>query len=113
RAVHVTLDEDTAHPQLILSSDGKSVCRGDRRRTVPERAERYDTYHCVLGREHFAAGRTFWQVDVGTESSGVWAVGVAKESARRKGWINPAPQDGILALFHCGGKYWALTSPDH
>ncbi|XP_072704014.1 butyrophilin subfamily 2 member A2-like isoform X8 [Ciconia boyciana] len=110
---HVTLDADTAHPQLILSAGGKSVRRGDTRQAMPDNPERYDTYHCVLGQEGFVSGRFFWEVDVGTEDGGVWAMGVAKESMKRKGWINPAPQDGILALFHCGGKYWALTSPDH
>ncbi|XP_035197059.1 butyrophilin subfamily 1 member A1-like isoform X5 [Oxyura jamaicensis] len=111
--LHVTLDADTAHPQLILSTDGKKVRRGDTRQPMPDNPERYDTYHCVLGQEGFVSGRCFWEVDVGTEEGGVWAMGVARESMKRKGWINPAPQDGILAIFHCGGKYWALTSPDH
>ncbi|KAK1196790.1 BT1A1 protein, partial [Pygoscelis papua] len=112
-AVHITLDADTAHPQLILSAGGKSVRRGDTRQAMPDNPERYDTYHCVLGQEGFVSGRYFWEVDVGTAKEGIWAMGVAKESMKRKGWINPAPQDGILALFHCGGKHWALTSPDH
>ncbi|NXL85046.1 BT1A1 protein, partial [Alectura lathami] len=109
----VTLDADTAHSQLILSADGKKVRRGDTHQPMPDNPERYDTYHCVLGREGFVSGRYFWEVDVGTVEGGVWALGVAKDSMKRKGWINPAPQDGILALFHCGGKHWALTSPDH
>ncbi|XP_062454563.1 butyrophilin subfamily 1 member A1-like isoform X2 [Rhea pennata] len=111
--VHVTLDADTAHPQLILSADGKNVRRGDTRQAMPDNPERFDTYHCVLGQEGFISGRYFWEVDVGTEEGGVWAMGVARESMKRKGWINPAPQDGILAIFQCGGQYWALTSPDH
>ncbi|XP_069738064.1 butyrophilin subfamily 1 member A1-like [Phaenicophaeus curvirostris] len=111
--VHVTLDEDTAHPQLILWAGGTKVRRGDTRRDVPANPERYDTYHCVLGHQVFSCRRHFWEVDVGTEEGGVWAMGVAKETMKRKGWINPAPQDGILALFFCGGKFWALTSPDH
>ncbi|NXI97356.1 BT1A1 protein, partial [Psophia crepitans] len=109
----VTLDADTAHPQLILSADGRSVRRGDARQAVPDNPERYDTYHCVLGRETFVSGRYFWEVDVGTAEGGGWAMGVAKEAMKRKGWINPAPPDGIWALFHCGGKCWALTFPEH
>ncbi|NWH83160.1 BT1A1 protein, partial [Piaya cayana] len=111
--VHVTLDEATAHPQLILGAGGTRIRRGDTRRAVPDNPERYDTYHCVLGRQVFSGGRHFWEVDVGTGERGVWAAGVARETAKRKGWINPAPQDGIVALFFCGGKFWALTSPDH
>ncbi|KFW05825.1 Butyrophilin subfamily 1 member A1, partial [Fulmarus glacialis] len=108
----ITLDEDTAHPQLILEAGGKTVRRGDTRQPMADNPERYDTYHCVLAQEGFVSGRCFWEVDVGTDERGVWAMGVAKDTMKRKGWIN-APQDGILALFHCGGKYWALTNPDH
>lgn len=79
---------------------------------MPDNPERYDTFPCVLGRERFVSGRHFWEVDVGT-ARGVWAMGVAKESTKRKGPINPVPQEGILALSSYWGKYWALTSPDH
>ncbi|XP_029861802.1 butyrophilin subfamily 1 member A1-like isoform X1 [Aquila chrysaetos chrysaetos] len=110
---YITLDEDTAHPQLILSAGGKSVRRGHTWQAVPDNPERYDTFSCVLGRETFVSGRHFWEVDVATEEGGIWAMGVAKESTKRKGWINPGPRVGILALYHWGGKYWAVTSPDH
>ncbi|XP_049649074.1 butyrophilin subfamily 1 member A1-like [Accipiter gentilis] len=110
---YITLDEDTAHPQLILSAGGKSVRCGNTCQAVPDNPERYDTFPCVLGRERFVSGRHFWEVDVEMEKGGAWAMGVAKESTKRKGPINPVPQEGILALSHCGGNYWALTSPDH
>ncbi|XP_010077415.1 PREDICTED: butyrophilin subfamily 1 member A1-like, partial [Pterocles gutturalis] len=110
---YVTLDEDTSHPQLILWACGKTVRHGDTRQAMTDNPERYDTYDYVLGREGFVSGRYFWEVDVGMEERGVWAMWMAKESMKRKGWINPAPQDRILALLHCRGKYWALTSPDH
>ncbi|KAM9263895.1 butyrophilin subfamily 1 member A1-like [Morus bassanus] len=110
--VHVTLDADTAHPKLILSAGGKSVRPGRIWQALPDNPERYNTYRCVLGQEGFISGRCFWEVDVRMEEEAVWAMGVAKESTKRKGWINPTPEDGILALYHCDGKYWAMTSPD-
>uniref|UniRef100_A0A8B9MSP8 B30.2/SPRY domain-containing protein n=1 Tax=Accipiter nisus TaxID=211598 RepID=A0A8B9MSP8_9AVES len=110
---YITLDEDTAHPQLILSAGRKSVRCGNTYQAVPDNPKRYDTFHCVLGQEIFVSGRHFWEVDVEMEKGGAWAMGVAKESMKRKGPIDPGPQEGILALSHCRGNYWALTSPDH
>ncbi|XP_064330113.1 butyrophilin subfamily 1 member A1-like [Phalacrocorax carbo] len=109
--VHVTLDADTAHPELILSAGGKSVRRGATRQKVPDKPERYDTDRCVLGQEGFTSGRYFWDVDVGKGEGGEWALGVAKESTKRKGEIDLDPRNGIWAIGHWSGEYWALTSP--
>ncbi|XP_064330009.1 butyrophilin subfamily 1 member A1-like isoform X10 [Phalacrocorax carbo] len=110
--LHVTLDADTAHPQLILSDGGKSVRCGDTRQEVPDNPERYDTYRCVLGQEGFTSGRYFWDVDVGMEEGGFWALGVAKESTERKGEIDRDPRNGIWGIGHWKGEYRALTSPE-
>ncbi|XP_064330079.1 butyrophilin subfamily 1 member A1-like [Phalacrocorax carbo] len=110
--VHVTLDADTAHPQLILSDGGKSVRWGVTRQEVPDNPERYDTDPCVLGQEGFTSGRYFWDVDVGVEEGGLWALGVAKESTERKGEIDRDPRNGIWAIGHWWGEYWAVTSPE-
>ncbi|XP_059571017.1 butyrophilin subfamily 1 member A1-like isoform X2 [Alligator mississippiensis] len=109
--VSLTLDADTAHPQLILSEDCKYVRRGDTQQDLPDNPGRYDTYHCVLGCEGFSSGRHCWGVKAA--DAGVWAMGVARDSMKRKGWISPTPEEGIWAIFQCGGEYWALTSPNH
>ncbi|XP_064330026.1 butyrophilin subfamily 1 member A1-like isoform X2 [Phalacrocorax carbo] len=111
--VHVTLDADTAHPELILSDGGKSVRCGDTRQEVPDNPERYDTDPCVLGQEGFTSGRYFWDVDVGMEEGGFWELGVAKESTKRKGEIDRDPRNGIWGIGHMKGEYRALTSPYH
>ncbi|XP_067425475.1 zinc finger protein RFP-like [Emydura macquarii macquarii] len=92
---NVTLDPGTAHPELVLSEDGKSVRWADTRQRVPNNPERFDTEPCVLGCEGFTSGRHCWEVEVG--DGGYWAVGVARESVRRKGWISPSPEEGIWA----------------
>ncbi|XP_026519142.1 zinc finger protein RFP-like [Terrapene carolina triunguis] len=110
RQVNVTLDPDTAHPWLVLSEDQKSVRRGDTRQRLPNYPERFDCWACVLGCEGFTSGRHCWEVEIG--DGDLWAVGVAKESVRRKGEISPSPEEEIWAVQWCWwGKFQALTSP--
>ncbi|XP_014749147.1 PREDICTED: E3 ubiquitin-protein ligase TRIM11-like [Sturnus vulgaris] len=104
----VTLDPDTAHPELVLSEDGKSVWRGAGARELPASPERFDYWPFVLGQQRFAAGRHCWDVDVG--DGGDWAVGVARESVPRKGRLSLGPQGGIWGLEKWGGQVRALTT---
>ncbi|XP_044855973.1 thaicobrin-like isoform X7 [Mauremys mutica] len=99
---NVTLDPDTAHPLLVVSEDGRSVRRADAWQDLPDRPERFDTCHCVLGAEGFTAGRRYWEVEVG--NGRYWAVGVARASVRRKGRISPSPEEGIWAMGIHGRK---------
>ncbi|XP_067169809.1 butyrophilin subfamily 1 member A1-like isoform X28 [Apteryx mantelli] len=107
----VSLDPDTAHPQLILSEDCRGVRWGDTRQNLPNSQKRFDSSFCVLGRKGFIVGKHWWEVEgeVGAESH--WAVGVARESLRRKGPIEPSPDKGIWAVQYQKGKFEALTSP--
>uniref|UniRef100_A0A8U7NBT5 Uncharacterized protein n=1 Tax=Corvus moneduloides TaxID=1196302 RepID=A0A8U7NBT5_CORMO len=102
---NVTLDPSTAHPNLQLSEDGKEVRGQLVPRDVPDHPERFDFEPCVLARGGFASGRHFWEVEVG--QGGVWALGVVRESARRRGPLSLTPKEGVWALeaFH------SLTSP--
>ncbi|XP_037769634.1 zinc finger protein RFP-like [Chelonia mydas] len=110
RQANVTLDADTAHPQLVLSEDGKSVRRGDTRQDLPDNPERFDTERWVLGCGGFTMGRHCWEVAVG--DGRYWAVGVARESVGRKGRISLSPEGGIWALQRWGYRFRALTSPE-
>ncbi|CAM5098943.1 unnamed protein product [Natator depressus] len=107
----VTLDPDTAHPDLILSADRRCV-RWGTRQDLPDSHERFDYEPCVLGCEGFTSGRHYWEVEVGVKGRGVWAVGVAKESVGRKGEISFTPERGIWAVQGRGDRYRAVTSPD-
>ncbi|XP_032637606.2 LOW QUALITY PROTEIN: zinc finger protein RFP-like [Chelonoidis abingdonii] len=108
RQVNVTLDPDTAHPQLVLSENQKSVRWGDTQQRLPDNPERFDYDPCVLGCEGFTSGRHCWEVEVG--DGGCWAVGVARESVGRKGQISCSPERGIWAVEWLG-QFQALTSP--
>ncbi|CAM4655097.1 unnamed protein product [Lepidochelys olivacea] len=111
--VNVTLDPDTAHPDLTVSADRRRVRWGDTRQDLPDNPERCDTVPCVLGCEGFTSGRHYWEVEVEVEGEwrGLCAVGVARESVGRKGWISPEPEQGIWAGMCSEDEYWALTSP--
>ncbi|XP_065419970.1 butyrophilin subfamily 1 member A1-like [Chrysemys picta bellii] len=106
---NVTLDPDTAHPELVLFEDRKSVRRGDTRQDLPDNPERFDFWACVLGCEGFTSGRHCWEVEVG--GGQFWAVGVARESVGRKEWVNRSPEGGIWAVEQDCGQLWALTYP--
>ncbi|XP_036452729.1 E3 ubiquitin-protein ligase TRIM39-like [Colossoma macropomum] len=109
-AVDVTLDPDTAHPQLILSDDGKQVTCGDKRQNLPENPERFDYCFCVLGKEGFSSGRFYYEVQVSGKTD--WTLGVTTESSKRKGNITARPKNGFWRLFlRNETEYKAQDSP--
>ncbi|XP_034645133.1 thaicobrin-like [Trachemys scripta elegans] len=107
--MNVTLDPDTAHPQLVLSEDGKCVRQADTQQDLPNNPERFDTDRCVVGCEEFTSGRHCWEVEV--QGGRYWAVGVARESVRRKGRISCNPEEGIWAVQWWLYQFWHLTDP--
>ncbi|KAM6177356.1 butyrophilin subfamily 2 member A2-like [Erethizon dorsatum] len=109
-AADVVLDPDTAHPELFLSEDGRSVRRGPSRQSLPDNPERFDCRPCVLGRESFSSGRHFWEVEV--ENVMVWAIGVCRDRVERKGEALLLPQNGFWTLEMFGNQYRALSSPE-
>ncbi|XP_051949090.1 E3 ubiquitin-protein ligase TRIM21-like isoform X2 [Xyrauchen texanus] len=96
-AVDVTLDPDTAHPELILSDNGKQVKTGDFKHDVPDYPERFDACHCVLGKEGFSSGRFYFEVQVKGKTK--WDLGVARESSNRKGPLTLTPAKGYWTVW--------------
>ncbi|XP_070594090.1 zinc finger protein RFP-like [Erythrolamprus reginae] len=107
--VNITLDRDTANPQVIISEDRKSARWDVTRTDVPHNPKRFKSSCCVLGCEGFTSGRHYWEVNV--EDGGIWAIGVARGSVRRKIELKLTPEEGIWALQGDFGQYQALTSP--
>ncbi|KAM9368093.1 E3 ubiquitin-protein ligase TRIM7-like [Phaethornis superciliosus] len=101
--VSLTLDPTTAHPQLIVSTDGRNV-RWEDPPQVPT-PQGVPTHPCVLSSEAFTSGRWCWEVEVTPKGS--WALGVAAESMK-KGEENPEMELWSLGL--CEGHFWVLTS---
>uniref|UniRef100_A0A672RII4 Bloodthirsty-related gene family, member 26 n=1 Tax=Sinocyclocheilus grahami TaxID=75366 RepID=A0A672RII4_SINGR len=87
-----TLDPDTAHPNLILSDDGKQVRHGDTEQKLPDKLERFDTYPCVLRKEGFSSERFYFEVQVQGKTD--WTLGV----------ITLKPEDGYWTVVLRKGK---------
>ncbi|XP_075769732.1 uncharacterized protein LOC142823141 [Pelodiscus sinensis] len=109
-AVDVTLDPNTAHPNLILSADRKQVRHGDTCWTQSYNSEQFDRCVSVLGAERFTGGKRYWEVEVGDKTG--WALGVCRESANRKGKVSFTPENGYWAVWLKDGNYLACTSPE-
>ncbi|XP_048785965.1 tripartite motif-containing protein 15-like isoform X3 [Lagopus muta] len=102
---NITMDPTTAHPNLHLSEDRKQARGQLMPQELPENPERFSFEPCVLGCQGFTSGRHFWEVEVG--QGGVWALGVARASMKRKGPMSFSPKEGVWAL----EAYHSLTSP--
>uniref|UniRef100_A0A4X2KM53 Tripartite motif containing 58 n=1 Tax=Vombatus ursinus TaxID=29139 RepID=A0A4X2KM53_VOMUR len=108
--VNVRLDPATAHPSLHLTEDQQSIWDGNVWQEVPNNAERFDTWPCVLGMESFTSGKHYWVVTMGDKTE--WGLGVCLDTAPRKGEAAPSPENGIWALWLLEGKdYMVLASP--
>ncbi|XP_030282098.1 E3 ubiquitin-protein ligase TRIM39-like [Sparus aurata] len=109
-AVDVTLDPDTAHPNLILSDDGKHVHDSDIKKNLPDKPERFNLCVNVLAKQKFSSGRFYYEVQVKGKTG--WDLGVARESINRKGNISPTPQNGYwMICLRNKNEYSARADP--
>ncbi len=107
-SVEVTLDQDTANPDLLITDEKKMRC-GFERKDVPNYHQRFDGWWCAAAVEGFSSGRHYWEVEVGERD---WRLGVAKESALRKGFKSLNTNTGYLTLrLERGSELKALTVP--
>ncbi|KAK9976443.1 hypothetical protein ABG768_021648 [Culter alburnus] len=81
----LTLDPNTAHPCLTLSTDLTSVSYSDEDKNCPDNPERIDDYACVLSSEGFNSGTHCWDVEVGDNT--YWCLGITTASNQRKGEV--------------------------
>ncbi|XP_030247648.1 zinc finger protein RFP-like [Sparus aurata] len=107
-AEDVTLDPDTAHPQLILSEDGKQVHHADVKKKLQDNRKRFSTGLCVVGKQVISTGQFYFEVQVKGKTQ--WFIGVAKESINRKGPLDIDPQNGFWTLaLRKENEYWAAA----
>ncbi|XP_074786535.1 butyrophilin subfamily 1 member A1-like [Athene noctua] len=109
----VTLDPETAHPQLVLSPDRRRVSWQKAEQHLPCNIKRFRNVPCVLGREGFKKGRHCWEVAVQGEVAGdaLWGVGVVRDSVNRDGNSGLSPDAGVWAVRHFGNEFQSHTVP--
>ncbi|KAM5126141.1 E3 ubiquitin/ISG15 ligase TRIM25-like [Mantella aurantiaca] len=83
-AADILLDVNTAHNDLHISVDMKTVSWSDIKQNRPETPERFQDCYQVLSSRSFSSGRHYWEVDVG--GSDDWIVGMCYPSIDRRGW---------------------------
>ncbi|XP_078272343.1 nuclear factor 7, ovary-like [Rhinoraja longicauda] len=107
--VSVALDVETAHGQLHVSDDRKSMHFVGGWRNLPDTGKRFIQNTCVLGSEGFTSGRYYWEVGIGSNQG--WSLGVAAESVDRKGAGVLTPETGVWSIRRDGNDVNVGTSP--
>ncbi|XP_036065334.1 tripartite motif-containing protein 60-like [Onychomys torridus] len=96
--IDVTFDLDTAHPQLVISKDRKSVFYSEARQGVRVcgSPQRFLLWPALLGSQGLHSGRCYWEVKVGNES--LWTLGVCQDCLPGD-WSNqPSVAEGFWAI---------------
>ncbi|KAM6985191.1 E3 ubiquitin-protein ligase TRIM47 [Aplochiton taeniatus] len=97
---NLTLDPDTAHPNLIITDFDTKVEEGRPRGQEPDLPQRFTRFCGVLATAMYSGGQHYWEVDV--RDKGVWYLGVTTEHSNRKGFVSLCPAAG----------YWSLCLQD-
>ncbi|XP_067248952.1 NACHT, LRR and PYD domains-containing protein 3-like [Chanodichthys erythropterus] len=96
-ACDLTLDSNTANPQLILSEDNRKVTHVRESQSYPDHPERFDECPQVLCSESLS-GRCYWEA----EWSGYAEISVTYKGINRKGGV------GNECLFGSNDQSWSL-----
>ncbi|KAK7918949.1 hypothetical protein WMY93_010233 [Mugilogobius chulae] len=110
-AEELVLDPDSAHPDLLLSEGNTRMrCVPERgQRDVPCCPQRFTGWWCAVAQQGFISGTHYWEVEVGDRD---WRVGVACESAVRRGYRALNTHTGFFTLrLERGSELKALTVP--
>ncbi|KAK2831798.1 hypothetical protein Q7C36_016884 [Tachysurus vachellii] len=93
---YLTLDSNTAHPELILSEKNRVVTRSETQQRYSDHPERFDSWPQVLCKES-VCGRCYWEV----ESRGVVSISVSYKEISRK-------VEGYECVFGYNSQSWSL-----
>ncbi|XP_029603865.1 NACHT, LRR and PYD domains-containing protein 3-like isoform X6 [Salmo trutta] len=120
-ACHLTLDPNTANPNLILSEGNRKVTWVEEKQHYEDHPDRFDRSPQVLCREGLSGGRYYWEV----ERDGEWAnIGVVYNGMKRKGWEDERLignnreswclycSDSGSTFYHAGVRRRSIPGPD-
>ncbi|XP_072703765.1 butyrophilin-like protein 9 [Ciconia boyciana] len=101
--VPITLDEAWNHSELAVSSDQRTV-----QHKPSAQSPNITKVPVVVGREAFASGHHYWEVQVWDGLD--WELGVLTETVRgrlkERSWWDDLPEDGVWSLRRVKGEYW-------
>ncbi|XP_062903988.1 butyrophilin subfamily 1 member A1-like [Mobula hypostoma] len=95
-AVSVTLNDETAHPNLKVSPDLTTMSHATKQVIPAESCKEFESMTAALGKEGFSSGRHFWEVEV--QSNSEWDLGVALDKAARQGEMPLNPHNGFWTI---------------
>ncbi|KAM5158168.1 uncharacterized protein ACMZJ9_009415 [Mantella aurantiaca] len=107
-AADILLDVNTAHNNLQISDDRKTVSWSDIKQNRPETPERFQDCIQVLSSRRFSSGRHYWEVDV--RGSDWWFVGMSYPSIERRG---KQSHIGMNKMSWCVYRYNSQNSMGH
>nr|XP_032834698.1 uncharacterized protein LOC116956921 [Petromyzon marinus] len=94
-----TPNPNTAHRNLQISADFKTVRTSTHTQPYPDNSDRFDHYRVVICSDKFSSGRHYWEVDV--RGSEKFVIGVTYDSIPRKG-------DDEACKIGCNEVSWSL-----
>uniref|UniRef100_A0A3Q2QUU6 Centromere-associated protein E n=1 Tax=Fundulus heteroclitus TaxID=8078 RepID=A0A3Q2QUU6_FUNHE len=92
----ITWDPLTAHPRIALSAGNTEVSTTEDVLQVQDNPGRFSVVLGVLGSSGFSRGRHYWEVSVAEKRC--YHIGMASESAKRKGSIAFKPSEGYWTI---------------
>ncbi|XP_041530130.1 tripartite motif-containing protein 75-like [Microtus oregoni] len=96
--VQVTLDPETAHPNLLVSEDRQRVSLLKKKQDPPSSSESFTDSPVVLGIPIFNSGRHYWEVKVTKTSE--WAIGICQAN------LSPGARQSSSAPEKCWRILW-------
>ncbi|XP_045154649.1 E3 ubiquitin-protein ligase TRIM31 [Echinops telfairi] len=111
----VTFDATSAHPDLILSQDLKTVTLNavsSENSEAPDDPARFYPFRCVVGSPGLSRGCQAWEAELRGPGGGACVVGVASEFAARRDFLTLEPAAGFWVLRVSGRQCQALLEGD-
>lgn len=93
----VTFDPETAHPNLILSEDLKTVTFSATKQPYPSSPQRFTSFFQVLSAQSFSEGDHSWEVEL---EGSPWMIGVC--------YSRQIPRSGLPSALESSRSSWCL-----
>lgn len=104
----MVFDPDTANARLGLGARNTQVFIANEIQDVPDHPGRFNVFLAVLGKTGFSSGRHYWEVSVADKTC--YHLGMASESARRRGETKISPGQGFWTIIrNKQGQYYAMA----